>query len=97
MTKLIVTPIDMAARGSFGQRKRLLKAINAVDVARETKAVDLMVAAFDAIEVLVRGNLATDDGTPIEDALEMCSANEFDALISGLINAETVPNPTSAS
>jgi hypothetical protein len=34
----------------------------------------------------------------VADALEMCSADDFDALLSGLINGqETVPNPKGAS
>jgi hypothetical protein len=97
VTKLIVTPINMSAPGSFGQRKRLLQAMADLEQARETKSVVQMVGAFESIEALVRGHLETDDGTTVTEALEMCSANEFDNLIQGLVASETVPNPTSAS
>ena len=97
MTKLIITPIDMAARGSFAQRKAMLHAIADLRRAREANDVAEMVAVFDAIEGLVRDHLETDDGTTIDDALAMCSANEFDALFSGLINGETIPNASDAS
>lgn len=98
MTKLIVTPINMGAPGSFKQRKRLLRAMAAVEQARQDEGVTQLVTALEAIEALVCDHLETDDGTPVADALEMCSADDFDALLGGLLSdTETVPNPKSAS
>ena len=97
MTKLIVTPIDMAARGSFAQRKAVLHAVADLRRARESGDVAEMVAVFDAIEGVVRDHLETDDETTVDEALAMCSANEFDALFSGLISGETIPNSSDAS
>ena len=97
MTKLIVTPIDMAAPRSFAQRKSILHAIADLRRARESENVEEMVAVFDALEGVVRDHLETDDETTVDEALAMCSANEFDALFSGLISGETIPNPSDAS
>lgn len=96
MTKLIVTPIDMAAPGSFVQRKAILHAIASLRRARDSNDVAEMVAVFDVIEGLMRDHLETDDGTTVDEALAMCSAKEFDALFSGLISGETIPNPSGA-
>lgn len=97
MTQLIVTPIDMSAPGSFVQRKKLLQAAHALQEAQKTGDIDAMLRGYELIEGLVREHLETDDGTSVEDALEMCSANDFDALIGALVTGETVPNPSSAS
>ena len=97
MTKLIITPIDMAARGSFAERKAMLRAAAGLEHTRGAGGIAQIAAAFDAIEELVRGHLETDDGTTVDEALAMCSADEFDALFSGLIGKETVPNPSGAS
>jgi len=97
MTKLIVTPIDMSAPGSFAQRKAMLHAARDVEEARKSNDIGQMTAAFDAIEALVRSHLETDDGTPVEEALAMCSADDFDALFAGLMQRETVPNRSGAS
>jgi len=97
MTTLTVTPIDMAAKGSYRQRKQLFRALAALEGAREERSIAQMVTAMEAVEELIRGNLETDDGTSIDEALDMCSATEFDSLISGLLGGETVPNSKSAS
>jgi len=97
MTKLIVTPIDMSAPGSFALRKKVFRALAALEEGRDSGSVVRMMAAMEAVEAMLRDHLETDDDTTVEEALEMCSAEEFDALISGLFGRETVPNPKSAS
>ena len=95
MTKLIVTPIDMAAAGSYAQRKRLIRALARLQDAQEKQRAMEMVGAFEDLEWLVTAHLETDDGTPVPDALEELSANDFDQMVGALVNAETVPNPKS--
>ena len=98
MTKLIVTPIDMGAPGSFKARKRLLRALSTFSRASADGETNALIDALDTLEVLVCEYLETDDGTSVADALEMCSADDFDALVGGLINGqETIPNASSAS
>ena len=96
MTKLIVAPIDMAAAGSYAQRKRLVRAIAHLQDAQEKQRAVEMVGAFDDLEALVTAHLETDDGTPVADALEQLSANDFDQMVGALVTVETVPNPKSA-
>ena len=95
MTKLIVTPIDMSAAGSYVQRKRLVRTIARLQGAQEKQRAAEMVGAFDDLEALVTAHLETDDGTPVADALEQLSANDFDQMVGALVGAETVPNPKS--
>ena len=95
MTKLIVTPIDMSAAGSYVQRKRLIRALAHLQDAQEKQRAVEMVGAFDDLEALVTAHLETDDGTPVGEALEQLSANEFDQMVGALVGAETVPNPKS--
>ena len=98
MTKLIVTPIDMTARGSFRERQRLLRAYAAMQSATGSADVTGLAQAFEDFETLVTQHAATDDGSTVAEALELASANEFDQLLSALLaKAETVPNPSGAS
>lgn len=97
MTKLIVTPIDMTAPGSFALRKRVFRALVALEEGRESGSVVQMMRAMDSVEEVLREHLETENGVTIDDALEMCSAADFDALIAGLFVQETVPNQKSAS
>lgn len=97
MTKLIVTPIDMAAKGSFKLRKRLLTAYADMQDAIKGNDVRALTAAYDTIEAMVRDRLETDDGTPVADALEEASAEQFDQLMGGLLGEPTIPNARSAT
>ena len=95
MTKLIVTPIDMSAPGSYRERKRLLHAYAKMQKAQESTDIDGLLAAFETFEALVVVHAETDDGSTVAEALEMASADEFDALLTALLgDAETVPNQT---
>lgn len=97
MTQLIVTPIDMSAPGSYRQRSKLMQAYRALQSAQKTGDTDALIRGYELIEGIVCSHLETDDGTSVEDALDMCSAEDFDEMIKGLIIGETVPNPSSAS
>jgi hypothetical protein len=97
MTKLIVTPIDMSAPGSYRARKELLKAYAALQDAQKTTDIGPMLEAFDRLEKLVCEHAETDDGCTIAEALEQASAEDFDTLVGALLVGETVPNASSAS
>ena len=98
MTKLIVAPIDMAARGSYRERQKLLHAYAALQEAQKATEIAGMVSAFDTFEALISAHATTDDGTTVAEALEMCSANDFDLLLGALLGrGETIPPVSSAS
>lgn len=97
MTQLIVTPIDMSARGSFKLRKKLLTAYADMQEAIKSNDIRALTAAYDTIEAMVRDRLETDDGTPVADALEEASAEQFDQLMGGLLGEPTIPNARSAT
>jgi len=98
MTKLIVTPIDMAAPGSYRERQKLLRAFAALQDAPKAANVTTMLAAFDQFEALIAAHAETDDGTSVAEALDGASANDFDQLLGALLSKqETVPNPSGAS
>lgn len=97
MTKIIVTPIDMSAPGSYRARKELLRAYAALQDAQKDTDINKMMVAFDALEALVCEHAETDDGSTIAQALEEASAEDFDTLVGALLTGETVPNASSAS
>ena len=98
MTRLIVTPIDMAATGSYRERQKLLRAFAALQDAPKSTNVSAMVTAYDEFEALIAAHAETDDGTPVAEALDGASANDFDRLLGALLSKqETVPNPSGAS
>lgn len=94
MTTLIVTPLDPDAPGSYRQRSAIMRALAAAQ-----EGGSAMIAAYVQVEDLVISRLHTDDGTPVENALEQVSANEFDDLLKGLLagGEEAVPPPTADS
>jgi hypothetical protein len=92
MTQLIVEPIDMDAPGSYRKRARLLRAIQAV---QEGDGLEQATALVD-VEDLIIGQLSTDNGTPVDDALDELSANQFDQLLSGILGGPTL-DPKTAS
>ncbi len=97
MTKLIVTPIDPAAPGSWRKRNefyRLARRFKAAQTDGDNTEVAVAMADFN--DYLI-SRLKTDDGTPIDELLDRLSANEFDELMGALATeADAVP-PTSAS
>jgi hypothetical protein len=97
MTRIVVTPIDMSAPGSYLARKQAIKTYSQFQSAMAGTDVTAIEAAWDAIEALVVAHAKTEDGSPLMDALGIASAEEFDALIFAVIGKqETVPNPTAS-
>jgi hypothetical protein len=87
MTNLIVKPIDPAAPGSWRQRSKLLRA--ATKMASEQG--EEQVQGYIDLEDAALDRLATDDGTPVSDALDQLSADQFDELVEALLET---PVPT---
>ena len=96
MTTLIITPIDMRAPGSFSKRKRILRAYADMQEGMTKGDVVALVSAYERIEEMVTANLKTDDGTPVSEALEAASAEQYDLFMRGLLGTETIPPVTSA-
>jgi hypothetical protein len=97
MTKLIVTPIDMAAPGSYRERQKVLRLLGAVQELKSGADLASFAEALDELEAVVVRHAETDDGTPVAEALEMATASDFDQLVIALLGGATVPNASSAS
>jgi hypothetical protein len=82
LTKLIVSPIDLAAPGSYRERKRFLRLLKRLR-ANEPDAEGVL-GALEEVDALISSRLRTDDGTSVEDALDLLSAQQFDALLSAI-------------
>jgi hypothetical protein len=99
MTKIIVTPIDNSAPGSYRERRRLLRAFVAVtkpaDVVSGAQLADLL-EAREQLDNLIIARAKTDDGTPLAEALEEISADDFIALYTAIMSGETVPNQSAS-
>lgn len=94
MTTLIVTPIDWSAPGSFRKRSKLMRAIAML---RGTPNIETSAAAYVSVEDLVVERLETDDGTPVEDALDQLSADQFDELLQSIAGENAVPTESGES
>jgi hypothetical protein len=91
VTRLILSPFDPAAPGSHMQRMRMLETIRAEgdDDPTPRQTAERMRRIHDVLLPRLR----TDDGTPVEAALDLISADDYDALLSGMwaTTADTVP------
>jgi len=85
MTELRVRPIDLDAPGSFRERMRVLRALKAI----RSDEVDWVEGQLMLDDILM-DRLETDDGTDLDEALDKLSANDANALLSGLL-ATRVP------
>jgi hypothetical protein len=94
MTTLIVTPIDMSEPGSFRQRSRLMRALAMM---RDNADTATAAAAYVAVEDIALQRLETDDGTPVEDALDLLSADQFDQLLQSIAGENAVPTESGES
>ena len=82
MTTLIVKPIDLSAPGSYRERKRYLRLLKRLR-SDEPDAKGVL-EALEEVDELITSRLRTDDGTPVEDALDQLSAQQFDALLAAV-------------
>jgi hypothetical protein len=94
MTKLILAPFDPAAPGSHSERMRMLDLASAYEDAQGSGNGASMARVAKRINDIVLKRMRTDDGTPVEAAMEQLSANDYDLLVQGMWNvadADTVP------
>lgn len=96
MTELLVTPIDLSAGGSYRERQRFMRLIRSLRKSQEDKDIDAILDVFDQVDDIVVKHLKTDDGSPIEDALDKLSAKQFDELLAAITFEDSVP-PANAS
>lgn len=96
MTKLIVTPIDPSAPGSYRQRSALLRLIARLQTADKEQDGAAALTLMAEVEEMVLKHLETDDGSPLEPLLDDLSADQFDLLLGGILGAPNVPNASSA-
>jgi hypothetical protein len=92
MTKLIVRLPDNSQPGSFMRRMEMLRAYDAFtdDKAAERTKILALRELYERVIAVC----ATDDGTPVAEALEQVSAADFDALVQLYLSGagETIPN-----
>lgn len=98
---IIVTPIDPAAKGSRRQRRELF-AINRAALEAQAKALAdtatpadnlALLDALDAAESAFLPYLRTSDGSPLADALEDVSIDDFNALTRAVMGGGTASVP----
>ena len=94
MTRLIVDPIDPNAKGSWRLHRRLLGASKTITESQKAGDGTGAVAALESIYDLVVSRLSTEDGSPVDDALDDISVNDFQTLITA-ISGEPVPTESS--
>ncbi len=98
MTKLILSPWDPAAPGSYMQRLRMFALVEDRDEPGEVTMRETAVRMRMIHEALLT-RLRTDDDTPVEAALKLISADDYDALIGGMwaVVNDTVPLASTAT
>ena len=84
MTTLIVRPIDLSASGSYRERKQFLRLLIRLQDSQNDRDPVGTLKLMEEIDALLVGRLRTDDGSPVEDALDDLSANQFDQLLSSI-------------
>jgi hypothetical protein len=89
--RLIVTPIDPDAPGSFALTRRMRRLMQQVQAADPQKDSQRLLELNDELEQFVIEGCHTSDGSPVEDALAQLSMNEFNRLIAGRITGGGVP------
>jgi hypothetical protein len=99
VTKIIVTPIDNSAPGSYRERRNLLRAFADVTKASAVENGSDLAALLDArerLDAIVIAHAETEDGTSLDEALDEISGDDFSALLTAILSGETVPNPSAS-
>lgn len=97
MPVLKVTPIDNSTPGSLKLQRRLLRLTGEMERAQQQRNIAAVSEAIEGLIELVSGYLATDDGAPVAAALDECSVDEFNEIVSGLLSGGGVPPTKSDS
>jgi len=96
VTKIIITPFDLTAPGSYRRWKTQVERIGKLaDIANVPPAE--VVAILEGIERDIIEYGETEDGTPVADALNDISMEQYQALARATLGQETVPNVSDAS
>lgn len=98
MTKLIVTPIDVSAPGSYKQRKKFLSLIRRFSEAKDAAPLEVL-SLMAETDDLIRSHLATEDDSSVDEILDQLSAKEFDQLLAAIAfeGTDAVPPEKSSS
>jgi hypothetical protein len=100
MTKLIVTPIDLSAPGSFKARRDFMNLARQLEELKKSEQEgkwQAILATYDSLESFLLPRLRTDDDVSVEDVLSQISADEFDELIGKVSFGDEAVPPESAS
>jgi hypothetical protein len=84
MPTLIVTPINPAAPGSYRERKRLRRLAARISEAQAANDVGTVMRLWEDADDMLIARLKTDDGSPVEDVLDLLSADDFDRLFQAM-------------
>ena len=97
MTTLIVKPIDFSEPGSFRAQQRLMRLARDLKSAQDQQDPFAVAEMMENIESLIIPRLRTDDGTSVDAVLDEISAEDFYALMSGIMGSvEPVPTANGA-
>ena len=97
MTKLIVTPIDPNAPGSWRQRNEFFRLGRSIKAARDANDNIGLAAAMADFADYLQSRLRTDDSSPVDEILDRMSINEVEELMKALGNEIDAVSPTTAS
>jgi len=81
MIELRVRPLDPSQPGSYRERKALIRLIRLFGEASDEQNPNGWAKAIEAMDEFLLPRLSTDNGTPVEEVLDMLSADQFDELI----------------
>ena len=84
MATLIVKPIDLAAPGSYRERKRFMRVIAQLQDAQASRQSAEVLRLMQEVDEMLVPRLKTPDGSSVEEALDGLSANDFDRLLSAI-------------
>jgi hypothetical protein len=100
VTNIIIRKIDPDEPGSFRLRLKLMEVSADLQTVRDDALEQLKV--YRRLVDLIISRMRTDDGSSLDDAIDMLSINQFEALLSGLQRPdesldETSPNQSTPS
>ena len=71
--------------------------MRAIAMMKDTDDGAAVASAYVMVEDLVLERLETDDGSPVEDALDQLSADEFDMVLQSIAGESSVPTKSAGS
>ena len=92
--RLLVTPIDPDAPGSFALRRRMRRFITETQTLDPEKDIVRLLQVMDELEAFVLEGSTTSDGSPVEDAIAQLSETDFQRLVTARIGGGAPLSPT---